>query len=107
MLASLEKGDWDAVGLNAVHCAISACDAALAFTQGIRSAGQRHDDSVMLLESMVQAPEASNAVLQLKRLVSKKNLIEYEERPFRESKARDAARNASRFLAWVEKIVER
>ena len=101
MLDSLVKGDWDAAGLNAVHCAISASDAVLVFTQGIRSASSRHDDSALLLESMVRAPGTKNAVSQLKRLVAKKNLVEYEERIFRESEARDAAKSASRFLAWA------
>jgi hypothetical protein len=55
----------------------------------------------MLLESMVKAPGTKNAVSQLKRLVAKKNLIEYEERMFRESEARDAVKNATRFLTWA------
>ena len=38
MLGSLDKGDWDAAGLNAVHCAISANDAVLVLSKGIRSA---------------------------------------------------------------------
>ena len=102
MLDSLEKGDWDAAGLNAVHCAISANDAVLVLSRGIRSASARHDDSVTLLESMVEAPGVKTAVSQLKRLVAKKNMIEYEERMFRETEARDAVKNASRFLAWAE-----
>ena len=105
MLESLDKGDWDAAGLNAVHCAISASDAVLVLTQGVRSASSKHDDSAMLLESMVKAPGTKNAVSQLKRLVAKKNLVEYEERLFRESEARDAAKNASRFLAWAETVL--
>lgn len=56
MLDSQSNGDWDAAGPNAVHCAISANDAVLVFTKGIRSASSKHDDSAMLLESMVQAP---------------------------------------------------
>jgi hypothetical protein len=59
----------------------------------------------MLLESMVKAPGTKNAVSQLKRLVAKKNLIEYEERMFRESEARDAVKNASRLLAWAETVL--
>ena len=105
MLDSLDKGDWDAAGLNSVHCAISACDAVLVFTQGFRSASSRHDDSAMLLESLVKAPGTKNSVSQLKCLVAKKNLIEYEERMFREGEARDAVKYASRFLSWAETIL--
>ena len=102
MLDSLDKGDWDAAGLNAVHCAISANDAVLVLSKGIRSASTRHDDSVTLLESMVEAPGVKSATSQLKRLVAKKSLIEYEERMFRETEARGAVKNASRFLSWTE-----
>lgn len=102
MQDSLDKGDWDAAGLNAVHCAISANDAVLVLSRGIRSASSRHDDSVTLLESMVEAPGVKSATSQFKRLVARKNVIEYEERMFREAEARDAAKNASRFLGWAE-----
>lgn len=102
MLDSLDKGDWDAAGLTAVHCAISANDAVIVITKGIRSASSKHDDSVTLLESTVDTPGVKSATSQLKRLVAKKNLIEYEERMFKESEARDAVKNASRFLSWAE-----
>ena len=104
MIESLGKGDWDAAGLNAVHCAISANDAVLVLSKGVRSASSRHDDSVTLLESMVEAHGAKSATSQLKRLVAKKNMIEYEERMFRENEARDAVKNASRFLTWAEAL---
>ena len=39
MNASLNFRGWDAVGLNAAHCAISATDALLVHKAGIRSAG--------------------------------------------------------------------
>ena len=104
MLESVDKGDWDAAGLNAVHCAISANDAVLALTRGIRSASPKHDDSVTLLESLVDAPGVKSAATQFKRLISKKNVIEYEDRLFRENEARDAVKHASRFLTWAEKL---
>lgn len=102
MVDSLGKGDWDAAGLGAVHCAISANDAVLVLAKGVRSVSSRHEDSVALLESLVTAPGVKNATSQLKRLVAKKNVIEYEERLFRESEAREAVKNASRFLKWAE-----
>lgn len=107
MTESLDRGDWDAAGLNAVHCAISANDAVLVLTKGIRSASSKHDDSVVLLESLVGISGVKTAASQLKRLIAKKNLIEYEERMFRENEARDAVKNASRFLAWAEVVFSR
>lgn len=102
MTDSLSNGDWDAAGLGAVHCAISANDAVLVLAKGIRSTSSRHEDSVALLESLVSAPGVKNSVSHLKRLVAKKNVIEYEDRMFRESEARDAVKRASRFLTWAE-----
>lgn len=102
MVEALDRSDWDAAGLNAVHCAISANDAVLVLSKGIRSASSTHEDAVTLLESLIGAPGVKNATSQLKRLIAKKNVIEYEERMFRESEARDAVKNASRFLSWVE-----
>ena len=107
MLESLSKGDWDAAGLNAVHCAISAGDAVLVSTKGVRSSSSKHNDSVALLESLVTAPGVKNAVSQMKRLVAKKNMIEYEDRMFRESEAQDMVKSASRFLAWAETVLGR
>lgn len=73
--------------------------------RGIRSSSARHADAADLLESRVKVPGVKAATGQLKRLVAKKNLIEYEERMFRESEAKDAAKNAERFLDWAERIV--
>lgn len=44
-----ENEDWDAVGLNAIHCVISSNDALLEFRHGIRSASGSHADAVELL----------------------------------------------------------
>jgi hypothetical protein len=105
MHEAMKKGDWDAVGLNAVHCALSSNDAVLVAIRGIRSSSARHADAAELLESRVKVPGVKAATGQLKRLVAKKNLIEYEERMFRESEAKDTAKNAERFLDWAERVV--
>ena len=105
MHESLEKKDWDASGLNAVHCAISANDAVLVSTKGVRSSSARHSDSVELLEALVTVQGVKTSSGQLKRVIAKKSLIEYEDRMFRENEARDAVKNAERFLTWAEKVV--
>jgi hypothetical protein len=105
MHEALKKGDWDAAGLNAVHCAISSNDAVLVAISGIRSSSARHADAAELLESNVKAAGVKNATSQLKRLLAKKSLIEYEERMFKESEARGTVKNAERFLEWAERLV--
>ena len=49
MLKARDTENWTAVGLNAVHCAISCCDAISTFHLGIRSAGQDHIQAFDLL----------------------------------------------------------
>jgi NAD(P)H-dependent FMN reductase len=105
MHAALDVGDWDAAGLNAVHRGLSANDALLVATHGVRSSSPRHADSIRLLDSLVDAKGVKAASVQLQKLISKKNIIEYEERLFKEAEAKETVKNADRFLAWVTKTL--
>jgi len=105
MHAALNSGDWDAAGLNAVHYGLSSNDALLVAMHGVRSSSTRHADSVRLLDSLVEVKGVKSASAQLQKLIAKKNLIEYEERLFKESEARETVKNADRFLAWVIKAL--
>ena len=91
---------WTAVGLNAVHCAISSCDALLVKSQGIRSAGEDH---MQALELLAHAPLAGieKQVAAVRRIIAKKNVIAYENRAFRESDASDIFKQAERFYRWA------
>lgn len=91
---------WTAVGLNAVHCVISACDALLVRSQGIRAA---EDDHTRTLGLLVSAPivgiEAQAAAV--RRIIAKKNIIAYESKELRESDASDIFKQAQRFYRWA------
>jgi HEPN domain-containing protein len=100
MLTARDSGNWTAVGLNAVHCAISCCDAMLVFHLGIRSVGEDHMDAVELL-SRIPKEAVSGEIVTFKRIVAKKNLIAYENREFRQSDALDIVKMAKRFYEWV------
>ena len=87
---------WTAVGLNAVHCVISSCDAVLVKSQGIRSAGDDHMQAVDLLaRSSIEGIEKH--IVSIRRIIAKKNVIAYENREFRESEASDIFKQAERF----------
>ena len=105
MHTAIDVGDWDAAGLNAVHCGLSSNDALLVAMHGVRSSSPSHADSIRLLDSLVEVKGVKSASTQLQRLIAKKNLIEYEERLFKESEAREAVKNADRFLAWATKAL--
>lgn len=91
---------WSAVGLNAVHCVISACDAVLVKSQGIRAA---EDDHLRALELLSNAPIVGieKQVTAIRRIIAKKNIIAYESREFRESEASDIFKQADRFYRWA------
>lgn len=50
-------GRWNSAGLNAIHAGISAADAAVVASAGLRSASKDHGAVLLLLEKSV--PEAS------------------------------------------------
>lgn len=100
MLTARDTENWTAVGLNAVHCAISCCDAMLTFHLGIRSAGEDHMQAVDLLLRLPSTADDSEATT-FKRIIAKKNLIAYENREFRQSEAMDILKLAERFYSWT------
>ena len=95
-----DSENWTGIGLNAVHCAISSCDALLAFHLGIRSTSDNHMDAVDLLMRIpkVRLSEEAGA---FKRIIAKKNLIAYECREFRRSEALEILKMTERFYRWV------
>ncbi len=100
MLNAHDTGNWTALGLNAVHCAISCCDAMLTFHLGIRLAGEDHMQAVDLLIRLPSATEDGEAI-NFKRIIAKKNLIAYENREFRQTEARDILKLTERFYRWT------
>ena len=98
--AALREERWDAAGLAAIHAGISASDAVLAYRGGVRSAGQDHRSAVDLL-LQVLGPAATTASRHMKRLVDKKNLVEYEQRRLTHQEALDLAEHARRFIRWA------
>ena len=100
MLNSRETGKWTAVGLNAVHCAISCCYALLTFYLGIRSSGEDHMQAVDLLLRLPPDIEEGE-VNTFKWIIVKKNLIAYECREFRQTEAIEISKLAERFYRWT------
>jgi len=100
MLKARDSEKWIAVGLNAVHCAISCCDAMLTFHLGIKSAGENHMQAVDLFARLPKAVEDGQAST-FKRIIAKKNLIAYDNREFRQTEAIDVLKLAERFYRWT------
>ena len=100
MLLAFKNENHNAVGTLAIQCAISSADAICVHEKGMRSISQDHGDICALVKSTLlpKANEKSNA---LKRILAKKNLIQYERRNVYESEASDLIKSATRIFEWV------
>jgi hypothetical protein len=105
MAEAVSKEDWDAVGLNAIHCVISANDALLGFRHGIRAAGKRHAEAADLLVQFEKGEDAKRNASRFEKVINKKHLVEYEGRVLSPTEGRKMAGDAERFLAWVNQRV--
>lgn len=105
MQDSLSKGKWNAVGLNAIHAGISAADALLVFSHGIRSTSPKHDDIIKLITSLISHKDVEPHVSHLRNLIYMKNIVEYEVRLISRDEALALSKHATRFLEWVKSLL--
>jgi len=101
MLQAKEMSKWNAVGLNAVHCAISSSDAMLVFYAGIRSMSDDHLAVIDLLSNSVKFPDVKSKCETLRKILVKKSIIEYEDRDFTQKEALKILKLTERFYTWV------
>ena len=103
MFQAEKAENWNAVGLNGVHCVISLIDAILVKHSGIRSAGEDHMAAVELLASAVtvKLKDREQRAQLARRVIAKKNLVEYENRDFSKSEALDLISRVQRFHDWA------
>lgn len=101
MREAQENEDWDAVGLNAIHCVISANDALLGTLHGFRPVGGSHVEAAELLGQYERSEQSKRNIARLERMVKKKNLVEYEGRSITAAEAKKLATDTDRFLNWV------
>lgn len=106
MVEAVSNEDWDAAGLNAIHCMISANDALLGFRHGVRSAGKAHGEASELLLQLEKGEAARRNASRFERAINKKNLVGYEGRALSPSEGRKIATDAERFLAWVHDLLD-
>lgn len=98
-------GNWNAAGLAAVHCAISSNDALLVYFRGVRSTSENHRDAVELLQGCQEIEGIENMVSHLRRIIGKKNLIEYEARQFFQTEAEEIIKHTERFYNRVRALL--
>jgi HEPN domain-containing protein len=105
--AAIESSRNDAAMLNAVHAAITAADAICVAIAGRRSADPDHQRAADLLQEIGGGSQGiSGHVRQLRMLLAKKNVVEYESRQAKAKEASEAVQRAERFVDWAKQIVE-
>jgi hypothetical protein len=105
MLSALKDENYNAVGTLALQCAISSADAISVYEKGIRSISEDHFDVCGLISS-ITLPDAKEKAVLLRRIIGKKNLIQYERRNMHKQEADEITKTTSRFYRWVSEHVE-
>jgi HEPN domain-containing protein len=106
MLRALENNNYNAAATLAIQCAISSADALCVFERGIRSVSDSHLDVCQLIES-ITLPEAKEKAKVLRKVISKKNMVQYEKRNIFQSEAHEIVKQTSRFYHWVKSRLPR
>lgn len=104
MRAARQAGQWNAVGLTAVHAVISGADAVTVRFLELRSRGPGHEEAVELLRRLPVAG-VEDAARTFLEVVRAKGLVEYEDRLFAEDEALATGKKAERFLRWALEVV--
>ena len=105
---SLELEYWTAAGVLIVHSAIAYSDALCIKLAGIRSAGEDHEDAILLLgESVADSEEKVKALNQLKRIIEEKTKVSYLGELYSSSQAKEMWKRLERFRNWASEILYR
>lgn len=99
------SNNWNAAGLAAVHCAISSNDALLVYFRGARSISDNHLDAIELLQGCREIDGIESMLSRLRRVIGKKNLIEYEARPFSQTEAEEIIKHTERFYNRIRALL--
>jgi hypothetical protein len=101
MLIAFQADNTNAAATLAIQCAISSADAVCVFEKGIRSISQDHFDVCDLVASL-PLEEAKEKAKLLRKVIVKKNLVQYERRNIYKDEASEIIKVTARFYQWVK-----
>lgn len=100
---SFDAQEWNAASINAIHSCIAACDAMCIYFLGKRHAGEKHNDAAALFKTIKSEDEEINAnANRIIRVLSTKNMAEYEERLVFRIESEKILKDSERFLEFVK-----
>ena len=101
MYQAEKSENWNAVGLNGVHCVISLIDSLLVKYCGFRSSGESHLAVVDLLKASLPLDGMDQKSQVARRVIAKKNVVAYEDRDFTRNEALELIKHVQRFFEWT------
>ncbi len=104
MLLAIKGNNYNAAPTLAIQCGISAADAICVFEKGMRSISADHLDVCELVESLA-IPDAIDKAKTLRKIIAKKNMVQYERRNIFQVEAEEIVKLAARFHQWVNSIL--
>ena len=99
---SFSKQEWNASTINAIHSCIAACDSICVYFLGKRSAGDKHGDAVKLFKMIKNSKEIDANASRISRILSIKNMAEYEERLVFKSESEKILKDCERLFDYVK-----
>ena len=100
---SFEAQEWNAATISAIHACIAASDAMCIYFLGKRNASENHNEAVALFKTIKIDDEATNTnANRLSRILSIKNMAEYEDRLVFRAEAEKVLNDCERFLEYVK-----
>lgn len=102
-LDGFQQKMWNSSGIMCIHAATSSADALCTYHLGKRYAGERHDGVIELFRSLPVDSEALDKnSMRLSRIISIKNLAEYDDRLLHEDDASRLLKEMQRFLEFIK-----
>lgn len=100
MLAAIQANNANAAATLAIQCIISSSDAICVAEKGVRSISHDHFDVCDLVASL-PIEEASEKAKLVRKIIAKKNLVQYERRNMYKDEALEIVKITARFYQWV------
>ena len=104
MLVAYHASNWNAAATLALQCAISSADAICVHEKGIRSISPDHLD-VCDLVKQIPFKDAAEKAKQLRKIIIRKNMVQYESRSARKSDADEMVKVTTRVYQWVKEMM--
>lgn len=106
--ASRDLEYWTAAGVLIVHAAIAYTDALCVMLSGQKSAGEDHEDSITLLDSVVaDDAQKQKALSQLRRIIEEKTRVSYLGELYGQDDISEMLKRLERFRTWARGILNR